>query len=300
MKYAVFNDSNYPCINYTQVDFSKGCNVCCIYCGLTNNKEKIERLNIEKLVLEKGIPKGLYFSPNSDPFLKINCDSTHKILKKYLPLGVNVLIITKQSIPLKTIELLSNYSNQVIAKVSLARLDENLSNYIESGADNPSTRLNTLKNLVLAGLKPQLLIMPLFPGVDDTTDNIEKLILKASSIGVKHIKAAYVILRNSQKEKDQLIIKKIKENPILNKSFDQMTEEIKLQIGFGKIFPLSKRILFYKRINNLCNELGILFSTCSILDPSLKNIDNLEFLVCDNINSIYDLKCKVNSNYLQF
>jgi DNA repair photolyase len=290
MDYAVFNDSNYPCINYTQVDFSRGCNVNCIYCGLANNNHDIERLSIEKLFQINEIPNGLYFSPNSDPFSKINSESTHLVLKKFLPLGVNVLIITKKSIPNETIKLLSNYNKQVIVKVSLARMDERLSKYIESGADTPQNRLITLGKLAEAGLSPQLLIMPIFPTVDDTNEKVDDLITQAANIGVRHIKVAYVILRDTPKEKDRLIIKKVNDNEVLRESFKFMSEEMKLQIGYGKIYPIEKRLPVYNRISALCRKLGIKFSTCSILDPALKNIKNLDFLVCDNIHSIYNLK----------
>jgi len=290
MDYAVFNDSNYPCINYTQVDFSKGCNVNCIYCGLASNNHKIEQLNIDNLIQEREIPNGLYFSPNSDPFSKVNCTSTHLILEKYLPLGVNVLIITKKSIPDNTIQLLSNFPKQVIVKVSLARMDVSLSKYIESGADTPANRLKTLRKLVEARLSPQLLIMPMFPTVDDTNEKVDDLITQAANIGVRHIKVAYVILRDTPKVKDQLIIKKVNDNEVLRESFRCMSEEMKLQIGNGKIYPLEKRLLVYNRLAVLCRKLGIKFSTCSILDPALKSIKNLDFLVCDNIHSIYNLK----------
>ena len=87
MEEAIVSNSDYPCINYQQVDLSKGCNVNCIYCGLANNASTIERLSINNLMNSTIIPEGLYFSPNSDPFSKINIDNTHALLEKYLPLG---------------------------------------------------------------------------------------------------------------------------------------------------------------------------------------------------------------------
>lgn len=287
---AFFVESNYPCINYKQIDLSRGCNVNCIYCGLANNNSPTNRFDISNLLNSSEIPEGLYFSPNSDPFSKINIESTHSLLQKYLPLGVKVLIITKKIIPQKTIELIAKYSNQVIPKISLARLDEELSGYIESGADSPDKRLQTLKQLTDAGLKAQLLLMPLFPGVDDSVEKIENIINRASDYGVKYVKASYAILRDSGKPKDQVILDKVKNHPVLIKSWNLMTEEIKLQIGSGKTLPLKQRINFYKMINSFCIKNDIVFSACTVLDPALKNHHELNFAVCDNIYSIYNKK----------
>lgn len=283
--------SSYPnCIKYHELDVALGCNVKCIYCGLAANKTKVEKVCIDNLLTE--LPKevkGIYLSPNTDAFSKIAAESTHKVLEYYLPKGVNFLIITKNIIPTKTIELLSKYPDQITIKISLARLNQCLIDYIEPGSASAIDRLKTMKALVVAGLKVQALLMPMYPSVDDGEKELRELVEKIRETGVKLVKSAYVIIRNGTKEKDIEMIKKMKNHPALEHSWELMSETLTPQIGSGQIYPFNKRIEYYTMLGQICRENGMFFSACTVLDPALKKVKSSDFLICNDLKFMPNL-----------
>ena len=284
MNNAQFTDSNYPnCINFKELDLTSGCNAGCLYCSLAKHKTNAKPLNIQNLFENNYLPNGIYLSPNSDPFDPVAADLSFEIASYFLPKGVPILINTKNSIPDKTIFLLAKYRNLVIPQISIARSDQKLTDYLEPNTSTIEERFETVRRLSLEGLPVRVLMIPLFPGVDDKKDLLEEQVKKAKEAGAKGIKASYVVLRDSGSEKDNLILNKIQAHPALEESFKQMKEESLIHIGNGKIYPIEKRIETYSYIDKLCEKVGIRFLSCTILDPSMKKVKGSSFTTCNNV-----------------
>jgi DNA repair photolyase len=284
MQTAELKISSYPnCIKYHEFDVATGCNVKCIYCGLSDSNKKTQCVNIDEFIRQTPDVKGIYLSPNTDAFSKICADTTHKILETYLPKGIKFLLITKNVIPQKTIQLLAKYPQQITVKVSLARTNQEIIKYIEPGAASATERLQTMKSLVDAGLKVQALLMPLYPGVDDDEETITDIIDKIKATGVRLIKAAYVVIRKGEKSKDMEIVNKMQIHPELKKSWELMTETQKIQIGEGRIYPFEKRLTLYGMLSRICHNRNMKFSGCTVLDPALLNVRNSDFLICKDL-----------------
>jgi len=285
MKEAIIQESNYGnCINFYELDLTTTCSVGCIYCGLRRRGERFDVLAIED-VLNGEIPeKGIYLSPNSDPFFRDAARLAHQILEKFLPQGVPFLITTKQRIPDETIELLSHFADQVIAKISLARLDQTLNRYIEPAAASAKERLETIKRLAEAGLSVQALMMPVYPGVDDSDEKLEAIIEAFAQAGTSMVKAAYVLMRDGDSPKDAEMLKRMLVHPILKNSWKLMTEEIKPHIGIAKIPRIEHRIQFYEQLTGLCNKHGMEFAACSVLDPPILELSGKpRFVRCSSV-----------------
>jgi len=290
MQIAELKVSSYPnCIKYYELDVAIGCNVKCIYCGLANANQKVRCVNIDEVLKQVTNVKGVYLSPNTDAFSKICSDTSHKILEYCLPKGIKFLLITKNIIPKKTIELIAKYPQQITIKVSLARINQELIKYIEPGSASADNRLKTMKSLVDAGLKVQALLMPLYPGIDDDEEKIISLIDKIHETGVRLVKAAYVVIRKGDKPKDKEIINKMLSHTELKNSWDLMTEIQQVQIGEGQIYPFEKRLSFYSMLAKICSERDMKFSACTVLDSALKNITNSDFLICKKLHFLPDL-----------
>ena len=86
---ATVLDSHYEnCIRFQEIDLSDGCDVECIYCGLASKKDECITLEIDEII-DGGVPdKGIYLSPNSDPFYHTVAEKTHKLLEHFLPQGI--------------------------------------------------------------------------------------------------------------------------------------------------------------------------------------------------------------------
>lgn len=281
---AEFTESSYPnCINFKEIDLTFGCNAGCIYCSLAKFKSNAKPLSIDHLFKQKDLPKGIYLSPNSDPFDNLSSDLSYEIIKWYLPKSVPILINTKNAIPNKTIELLAKYKENVIPQISIARLDQDLTDYLEPHTSNIKERIETVRKLAAVSLPVRVLLIPLFPGIDDKPDLLEEITLIIKEAGAKAIKASYVVLRDSGKIKDNILLERIKNNPQLLKSYRLMNEEMNIHIGNGKIYPKKNRIKTYSYLNELCERIGIKFLTCTVLDPAMKELDNKDFKLCENV-----------------
>ncbi|MBU1270175.1 MAG: radical SAM protein [Nanoarchaeota archaeon] len=260
--------THYPCIGKYELDLTRGCPVRCIYCGV-KEEEKTTKLDISSIInrpiTEDIRKKGIYLSPNSDPFSKQARENAHNILKKFLPERVPFLIITKNKIPTETTDLLAKYPEQVYTQISIARLDDELNRYIEPGAANLSDRLENIKNLHSVGINVTVILMPIYPEVDDIDENLSTLVSKCSEAGAKYLKAAYVVIN----PKDEQQVNLMRNNPILNRSWEQMTEYLKIHIGGGMTAPEYRRLQLYETLNELCASNNMKFQTCPILDPAV-------------------------------
>jgi DNA repair photolyase len=277
-------ESNYKnCINFNEIDLTYGCNIGCIYCGLAYKKSNSFEFEIDEIINSDLPNKGVYLSPNSDPFYYKVADKTHKLLEHFLSNRIPVLLITKSIIPDKTVELLSNHPDLVIPQISLARLNQKLNNYIEPNAATVQERLINIRKLSNAGLKVTALMMPVYHSIDDSDNHLKEIINEFADNGAQIVRASYVLIRNGNKPKDKLILEKMKNHELLKISLQNMTSKIKPHIGEAITIPFDKRINFYQRISRLCEDYGIHFSACSVLDPDIFNHKGKEFVKCRNV-----------------
>jgi DNA repair photolyase len=263
-----------PCIDKYEIDLTSGCSVQCCYCSLKDKRSKKTSLND---ILQGEIPadireKGIYLSPNCDPFSSSAQDTAHEVLARFLPDGVPFLIITKNHIPQRTIDLLARYPSQVYVQISLSRLDDELNAYIEPGAASADERLQTIRNLVDAGIRVTPILMPLFPYIDDIpVRNLWEVINACAATGAKYLKAAYVIINPH----DAVQMQKLMGNDDIEMSLRYLTEKIKIHIGEGLTAQTDRRIKLYKMLTYSCSEFGMKFQACPILDPAVLDMDNV-------------------------
>jgi len=263
-----FNRSHYgQCIGCYEVDITRYCNINCYYCSLKDNP----RLSIFTKIPEDLREKGVYLSPNSDPFAKFARDGSHEVLERFLPEGVPFLIITKSVIPAHTIDLLAKYAPQVYVQISLSRMDHLLNRLMEPNAASAERRLGTMQALLLAGVRVTPILMPLFPGIDDTNESLIATIDACASAGAKYLKAAFAVLDPT----DVDLVRRLTADPILKQSFRLMTEFQTIHIGGGLTTPKPYRMEFYERITKLCADRGIRFQACPILDPAVLENNNV-------------------------
>lgn len=271
------------CIDFYEIDLSNGCDVGCIYCGLAKRKSNSEYLDVGD-ILEGSTPnKGIYLSPNSDPFYGLASERSHRILERFLPEGVPFVVITKSFIPDKTIKLMSKYPNLVIPKISLARLDQELNSYIEPRAASVQIRLDNMRRLSEAGLKVIALMMPMYYSIDDTQEKLDEIVAEFSNRRVSILKASYVLIRKGKYLKDQYILDKMKSHEKLKECLDLMTDEIEPHIGTANTIPFEKRTDLYKRLTEICEKHNIKFSACSVLDPEIFSNSSNGFVKCKNV-----------------
>jgi DNA repair photolyase len=206
------NDS--PDISFDRsINPYRGCEHGCVYCfarpthaylGLSpgldfesklfmkpNAPELLER----ELSAPSYVPKVIAIGTNTDPYQPI--ERRYKIMRRILEVldsaGHPVGIVTKSALVLRDLDILARMAKRDLVKVALSvtTLDPQLARTMEPRAATPPRRLDTLRQLVKAGVPATVMVAPVIPALND--DEIERILDAVAAAGVRH--AGYVLLR---------------------------------------------------------------------------------------------------------
>ena len=206
------NDS--PDISFDRsINPYRGCEHGCVYCfarpthaylglspGLDFESKLFMKPNAPEL-LERElsapgyVPKVIAIGTNTDPYQPI--ERRYKIMRRILEVldnaGHPVGIVTKSALVLRDLDILARMAKRDLVKVALSvtTLDPQLARTMEPRAATPARRLDTLRQLVKAGVPATVMVAPVIPALND--DEIERILEAVAAAGVRH--AGYVLLR---------------------------------------------------------------------------------------------------------
>jgi DNA repair photolyase len=103
--------------------------------------------------------------------------------------GLNLSITTKSSLITRDLELLCsiNRRSKLSVNFSLITLNRRLQRALEPRAPRPSLRLHALQELSAAGIRCNILMMPMIPGITDNPGAIERIIFNARRSGATSV-----------------------------------------------------------------------------------------------------------------
>lgn len=113
-----------------------------------------------------------------------------------------VHIITKSDLVLQDLEVLKAI-NRVKARVSftLTTTDDALAKKLEPGAPSPSRRLAAIRELSKHGIETGVVMMPILPFIEDTPENITRIVQDSAEYGAAYIIPAFgMTLREGSRE----------------------------------------------------------------------------------------------------
>jgi DNA repair photolyase len=191
----------------------RGCEHGCIYCfarpthaflglspGLDFETKLFAKTNAaEALTRELADPRysvrTIAIGTNTDPYQPI--ERRYRIMRRILevlsaanhPVG----IVTKSSLVLRDLDLLSSMAERGLVKVALSvtTLDRRLARAMEPRASTPDKRLETVQRLADAGVPASVMVAPVIPGLTDM--EMERILERAAASGARQ--AGYVLLR---------------------------------------------------------------------------------------------------------
>ncbi len=194
----------------------RGCEHGCIYCyarpshaymGLSAGldfeaklfaKPGAARLLARELAKPGYVPKTIAMGTNTDPYQPIEKDwrITREILEVLEAANHPVGIVTKSSLVVRDIDILTRMAAKGLAKVALSvtTLDRKLSRAMEPRAATPSLRLKAISELADAGVPVSVMVAPIIPALTD--HEIERILDSASASGATE--AGYILLRLPQ------------------------------------------------------------------------------------------------------
>ncbi len=218
---SIITRNQSPDISFDQsINPYRGCEHGCVYCyarpshcylghsaGLDFETKLYAKTNAAEL-LEKELaskaytPKVIALGTNTDPYQPIEREQriTRQILEVLERTGHPVGIVTKSSLVLRDVDILSRMAARGLAKVALSvtSLDRRIARAMEPRAVTPAKRIEAIRGLSEAGVPVAVMVAPIVPGLTDS--EIERILETAHRAGASE--AGYVLLRLPLEIKD--------------------------------------------------------------------------------------------------
>ena len=180
----------------------RGCTHGCIYCdsrsevyNMDHDFEDIEvkqnSLELLKKELIKKTPSMIGTGAMTDPYVPL--ESHLKYLRRALEMiykyGFGFTCITKSDLVLRDLDLLLkiNEKSKAVVQMTLTTSDDELSSILEPNVCTTSRRVEVLKKLGDAGIPTIVWLCPILPYINDTEENIGRIIDYCIEANVKGI-----------------------------------------------------------------------------------------------------------------
>ncbi len=181
----------------------RGCQHGCIYCDarsrcyqMDHGFEDIEvKINAPKL-LERALkakrkPCMIGTGAMSDPYIPMEMElelmrRSLELIEKY---GFGVTVLTKSDRILRDLDLYRriNEKSKAVVQMTLTTADDALCRMVEPGVCTTSRRLSVLRELQESGIPTVVWLCPILPFINDTQENIRRIVEFCADAGVKGI-----------------------------------------------------------------------------------------------------------------
>jgi len=127
---------------------------------------------------------------------------------------------------------------------------------MEPKAPEPDKRIEALAILSKAKIPTVLRLDPILPFINDSEKSIRKVILQASSVGVRHI------IASTYKAKPDNLVRVLKTFPDLTIKYKHLYLTEGSRIHGAYYLPQKLRLEILKKVRDITHEYGLTFSTC--------------------------------------
>jgi hypothetical protein len=250
------------------VDLTIDCSFGCQYCPFADRKGRARGVDRPTAVdcsrLEDLTPPpAVFLSPASDPFAPQAAGQTHALLEAWLPRGTKVGILTKGVIPLRTLDLLAEFPDQVEGiAIGVTSRDDRRNRALEPGCPAAAERLRNVDRAAARGLVAGVRLDPLFPDIDDAPDAMSAIVAECAHRGGRGIIATYVFAWGRY-------LKRLRREPVVAASLACLTEVAPMAGGVAYSVPLTRKLETYRFLAERAHALGLTFGTCGCKDLRL-------------------------------
>jgi DNA repair photolyase len=272
--------SRIPTINITS-----GCAHGCIYCYsrgysqypgegriilFSNTAEKVK----DELKRKRKKPAAVYFCPSCDPFQPVAevLEQTYQTMKILLEYSIGIQFVTKARAPDEFIELFEKHKGLVCGQVGLTTIEDKIRKIFEPEAASVTKRLETVKELLDAGVGLSVRADPLIHGVTDSDEQIQNLCGVVVKNGIKEIAVSYLFLRPAIRKSCE---KNIKDKALLQNVLSPYAEGERLSIDArnSQVLALPKKLRekSFKRIRKIALGYGIKIRVCGCKNRDITN-----------------------------
>lgn len=181
----------------------RGCQHGCIYCDARSScyqmDHSFEDIAVKENALElletalrrKRRPCMIGTGSMSDPYIPLETGlcMTRKSLELIYKYGFGVTLLTKSDRILRDLDLLKkiNDSTKAVVQMTLTTADEQLCRILEPGVCSTRRRVEVLQKCQAAGIPTVVWLCPLVPFLNDTEENVRRIVQWSAEAGVKGI-----------------------------------------------------------------------------------------------------------------
>lgn len=260
--------------NDYNMNLYRGCCHGCIYCdsrsecyGIENFDEvcaKENALVILRDELRRKVKTGVIgtgaMSDPYNPFEKTELLSRHaaELIDAF---GFGLTVITKNALITRDIDIFQSIKDHspILLKMTVTTADDMLCKLIEPNASLSSERFEALAKMADAGLFTGITLMPVLPFIEDSDENIRKIVTLAHEAKVRAIYPAFgMTLRGNQRD---YFYKK------LDEIFGAESPSEKYRARFGDYYECRSPRLkaLWKIFTEECDKFGILYNMKDII-----------------------------------
>ncbi len=244
-----------------------GCGHGCLYCYARSyipnfSSPKPKKNLVRRLVKDLSrVPSNmlLELSASSDPYTppEARLGLTRRVLElisRFRGCDLRLLIVTKSDLVVRDIDLLKDLRAAVA--ITITTLSSELASIIEPNAPDPERRLRAVKELSRAKVPVIVRIDPIIPFINDSYSELRDLVRAVSELG------AVQVISSTYKARADSLRRLVKALP---KVGSKLRDAYVLfgEKKHGSIYlSIDARIKYMMLMKNLCEELGLAFTTC--------------------------------------
>ena len=249
------------------VNLYRGCCHGCIYCDSRSDCYQIEEfgrvrakenaLPLLRDELRRKIRADVVgMGSMSDPYnpFEEELQLTRHALELLDAFQFGVAIATKSDLIVRDLDILSLLKAHapVLCKITVTTVDGGLAAKVEPGAPSPARRLEAVRRLSAAGIFAGVLLMPVLPFLEDSTDQVLAVVQAAAEAGARFVYPAFgMTMRPGQRE---YYLQKLEE------AFpgQGLAERYRRQYGPRYECPSPRAKALWSAFARRCGELGLL------------------------------------------
>ncbi|WP_097027032.1 SPL family radical SAM protein [Clostridium peptidivorans] len=273
------NNNNWFGTNYN-MNIYKGCCHGCIYCDSRSEcyqikdfdivRAKANAIEILNSELKSKRKRGVVGTgAMSDPYNSLEAE--YKLTRSALELinryNFGIGIATKSDLITRDIDILNEIKSHspVLIKITITTANDSLCKKIEPNVSVASKRFEAINKLSSQGIFTGILLMPVLPFIEDSDENILKIIRLAKENGAKFIYPAFgVTLRQNQRE---YFFRKLDEH------FYGITERYIKEYGFAYECRSKRATKLWELFKAECDKAKILYKMEDIIAGYKKNYE---------------------------
>lgn len=271
--------------NDYNMNLYRGCCHGCIYCDSRSDCYRIENFDevcakenalvILRDELRRKVRRGVIGTgAMSDPYNPFEEKEllTRHALELISAYDFGITVITKSSLITRDIDVYTEIAERspVLCKMTVTTADDELCRLIEPNVSVSSERFEALAKMSEKGLFTGITLMPVLPFIEDSEENILKIVGTAHECGVRCIYPAFgMTLRNNQRE---YYLDKLEE------IFPGQGLKMRYIRTFGEryecVSPSAKRL--WEAFSAECDRLGILYNMRDIISAYKRGYGDMQ------------------------